>query len=78
MTNTLAYDRILRIDADVVMKSCFEIQNVRLISLFVDVLNRHFRIEVFIELRVALFVMPYQALRVRSISTSFSYFLKTL
>jgi len=49
---------MLRIDADVVMKSCFEIQNVRLISLFVDVHDRHLGIEVFIELRVALFVMP--------------------
>ena len=44
----------IRIDTDIVIESCFKVQNIILIELFIDILNRHFRIEEFIELCVAL------------------------
>lgn len=47
------------IDADVVVECRFQMKNVVLIDLLVNVLNRHLRIEVFKELRVALLVMSY-------------------
>ena len=39
------------VDTDVVIKGSFQVQNVVLICLLVDVLNRHIRIEEVIELR---------------------------
>ena len=41
----------------VIVERCFKVQNVVLVGLLVNVLNRHLRIEVFIELRIALLVV---------------------
>jgi hypothetical protein len=40
----------IRINADVIIKSCFEMQNIVLIALPVDVLDRHLRVEELIEI----------------------------
>ena len=40
----------IRIDTCVIIERCFKVQNVVLIGLLINVLNRHFRIEVFIEI----------------------------
>ena len=40
----------IRIDTDIIIKSCFKVQNVVLIDLLVDVLNGHPRVEELIEI----------------------------
>ena len=47
----------IRIDADIVIQSRFQMQNVVLIGLFINILDRHLRVEVFIKLRIALLVV---------------------
>ena len=47
----------IRIDTDIIVQGRFQMQNIVLIKLFINVLNRHLRIEEFIELCVALSVV---------------------
>ena len=47
----------IRINTDIVIQSRFQMQNVILIGLLINVLNRRLRVEVFKELRVALLIV---------------------
>ena len=44
----------IRIDADIIIKSGFQMKHIVLIRRCINVLDRHFRIEIFIKLGIAL------------------------
>jgi len=46
----------------VIVERCFKVQNVVLVGLLVNALNRHLMIKVFKELRVALLIMINRSL----------------
>jgi hypothetical protein len=47
----------IRVDADIVLQSGFKMQDIVLIALLVDILDRHLRVEELIEIQIALPVM---------------------
>ena len=66
------------IDTDVIIESRFEVQNVVLIGLLVDILDRYLRVEVFIELRVALLIMIDRSLSQIPLTTVFKILIAAL